>query len=410
MPWQQWVRIGPGFTVYRNNAVTVTARYENARKQPVEVVWTNAGVYTNIYINTPWQWSSGRSTWGMCGDNDGWAGNDATFVARNVWKLFQVTGGNRDMFQNPRQRALDLEISDFSAEDLSAEKKLDELNGITQLEDLEEYTAGDLPSLVEIEEQGGNAAAVANKVLGANGKANAGLGRVSLRAATPAARNETRAQCRGIHGTTRKECQFDILRGVDAVIERGIMQRANVVGKEVELKRCTLIDPYTFMLVSSETLPKPETAKEGYSYAFMFSPRDIISKNRCVVLEKGSDLFVTQTGAKLSVGVGSASCSIENVFRAGKWTAVSFAVYRNGDLQVFVNRKPACAAKGNGKFTFNKEQLIVGSSESSDSCNGRLAHLYYVPQSITKSEALIHGQRNPYDCHPTKARKIQTQK
>jgi len=331
--------------------------------------------------------SSGRSMWGLCGNFDTWAGDDSYFLARNWQRLFYVTNGALDMFTHSGQRSHETEMLEFSKADLDLQAKLDKLNGVVQAEDLQanmDETLAAPPPAAATETQ--------DELDQAKPEA------VNLGLATPEMKAAARRRCKGSHGETRKQCEVDILNGLPQKDARKTFDALNIEDKQVLLKRCMLVGPNNFMVVPAKTVSKRETKAEGYSYAMWYLPTKITT-SRCVVAEKGNDFFITQNGASLDIGAGKLHCTARDVLHGTKWTSVAVSLHHSGSLQVFINGKAACAAQSKaGLPKDGSKDLVVGGAAGGDSCSGRVAHLYYVPQTITEKEATTHGQLSPFAC------------
>jgi len=140
LPVAQWVRVGDGCSVYIQNGDVATLRY-TFRDQTVSVTLYRAvwgyGNHINLYVDAPWQWSSGRSMWGLCGDYDEWVGDDRLWIDRHWGKMFVVTNSPRDMFRFPNRRTETLiEVGNVGDED--REKQLDKANHVMHYTELVE--------------------------------------------------------------------------------------------------------------------------------------------------------------------------------------------------------------------------------------------------------------------------------
>jgi len=408
LPMGQWQRVGPGYSVLRQDGSTVQFRY-TARGQVVSVIAKLWGHYTDIYINAPWQWSSGRSVFGLCGDFNGWSGDDSLIIGRNHVRMFTVTNQRRDMFRFPQRRTTDLELNDHTPQELLDEWHWDEVNGVRHPEHMQPYEGEDLELVENILNGPAPATAAGGKnvtvsatqaALNNAGKKASPGAKADFGPATPEMTKTARDKCRGSHGEVRKQCMVDLLWGQRANDTRAHFQAANLLGKETLLKRCMVMDKHHFAMFAASSLPPIETAKEGVSLAFWWNP-DTLPAKRCILLEKGRDFFVTQDGSDLSVGIGPLSCTATNVLTNGNWTAVTVVVHHVRGLQLFVNDQPACASPAT-KNVFSAEDkrddLLAGGADSKDTCSGRMAHLYYIPQTVTRKEVSAHGQMHPFAC------------
>jgi len=223
----------------------------------------------------------------------------------------------------------------------------------------------------------------------------------SFSPATPEMKAEAKRRCRGSHGAERKQCMVDILFGVPAGRARKIFDNANLLDKEKCLKRCMVMDHHHFAMFEAAKLPSLESSKEGVSLAFWWNPDKSSASKRCIMLERGKDFFVTQRGLDLAVGAGDLHCTVKDAFLAGKWAPVTITVHHERGLSVYVNDKPACAdARNSEKASVEdkRDDLLIGGADSRDTCSGRLAHLYYIPQTVTRKEVKQHGQISPMAC------------
>jgi len=391
MPRGVWQRLGPGFTVYRAHDMHAVFRYSNSLNQVVTTTldltdWAY-GRFTTVSITAPWQWSSGRSMWGLCGNYDNWEGDDWFFLSRNWQRLFYVTDSALDMFAHGEQRTSDIEMVEFSAADLALEKKLDKLNGVVPAE-----------NMVENLDETLMVPATTPDATNQDANQKAGLEKVSVALATPEMQAIARHRCRGSHGQTRKQCEVDILNGLPAAAARKTFDAINVEDKEKLLKRCMIVGPSNFAIIPAKRVEKREKKSEGYSYAMWYLPSRIAS-GRCVIAEKGSDFFITQNGANLDVGAGALHCTARDVLHGNKWTSVAISLHHSGSLQVYINGKAACAAQSKAALPKDSHNdLIVGGGAKNDACHGRVAHLYYMPQTVTDKEATIHSKISPFGC------------
>jgi len=414
IPAGSWQRLGPGFTVYRAHDRHAVFRYENYRTRQVvttslEVTPWPYGAFTSVSIAAPWQWSSGRSLWGLCLNFNNWVGDDSLFLGRNWGRLFYVTNSANDMFANPGRRTVDIELVDFSEEDIAKEQQLDKLNGVRAAEDLELATEADLqaPPAAVVAPNGGAAsdpnAAVSTAVnpakLGLDGlPAKGGPTKSSVGAATPEMMAIARRRCRGSRGAVRKQCEVDVLNGLPGAAARKSFDKENILVNENLLKRCMLVNPNSFAIVPNAAVRAEEKKSEGFSYAFWYSPSSILTK-RCVLLEKGANFFVTQSGADVSVGANNVTCTARAALVPSRWTAVSVSVHHSGTVKLFINSELACTASSKAGIAKNAADLFVGGADSNDTCSGRIAHLYYIPQVVTVKEAGVHGRLSPFGCH-----------
>jgi len=315
-PQGQWQRVAPGLTVYKANREEIQIRYE-AHGQIVTVVSRPHGSYMDVYLTAPWQWSSGRSLFGLCGDFDTWNGNDNLWIQRNNNRLFVVSETGRDMFKFPQRRTSFLELVDHTPEEIAAERHWDKVNGVAAPEDLQVYSGAELAAVpdtnpaVPAPDTAPNAAAAAtaamdddprnlpkadtqpkvpNPLTQGKPKEADPLSKVSLGPATPNMRKEARHRCRGSHGQARRQCMIDVLMGVPGARARHIFQAANLLSKEKCLKRCMRLDEKHFALFPASELPAMETAKEGISIAFWWNA-DMLPAKRCIMIERGRDFF-----------------------------------------------------------------------------------------------------------------------
>lgn len=280
-------------------------------------------------------------------------------------------------------------MNDHTEVEIDEEKKWDRVNGVRPVEALQMVTVKipvDAPDAGDKDAPKGS------------------IGQPHLGPVTPEMKKELRQKCRGSHGITRKQCMMDIVMGRPAVEARRSLRRANLLGKELSLKRCLAIDNNNFGIYNVNELPKPETPREGTAVAFWWKP-EANPTQRCIMMEKGKDFFITQVGNALSVGAGDAHCTTDNVFQAGKWTPITVTVHKSGSLQVFVNSVPTCAVqqqknRSNSKnvMVSDPAPLLVGGADGADTCKGLMAHIYYIPQAVTVKEAEIHGKIDPFKC------------
>jgi hypothetical protein len=380
----KWTRVGPGLLI-RRDGTTHQFRYT---KKGLTATVKLASI--NLYVTAPWQWSSGRSMFGLCGDYSANSGDDRWFVAKNTNRQIRVTNTVRDLFKHPQKKNFKLPQEDEEAE-AEADAQLDADLDVVHADTIPALEHFIVPAVTDVDDDGNETPKkLSMRDIAAQFPADKVAAAVKTCGALPSKQE-------------LNDCVLDAVMGMKDA--REVQQQAEEQGLDVLLKKCLPINPTTFGMYANKRLPPPKNTDkngtkiedpQGYSFALFFNPEAITGDG--TILEKGAQMTIAQHDDQFVVTAGGATCSAEKALIAAKWTHISAAVSSTGALTVFINGKESCKAAGT-KLTMTEDNVFVGGSrEKIGSAVGRVAHLIYVPLTLTANQATDHGTVSPLSC------------
>jgi len=393
LPRGRWVRVGPGFIVHHSNWRLIYLRYQHRGQQVtttvVEQPW-GGGPYLSVYVNAPWQWSSGRSMWGLCGDYDSASFNDRVFLSRWWRNKFVVTNSRRDFFKFPGKRALSevaTEAIDMDDDELAEEHKLDQENGVVPLESLQVLDTVANPEKLK----------VANTKTNRPEKPRA----TGPKCKTVALKKKFLTFCKAIcQGKTVDNCVDDMCHGMTEAEARKTYVRANAA-KAKTLKQCMTIDEDNFAAFDVDDLPKAKEGSGTYGVAFYFRPERL--RPKATIVEMGPDNGAVGDNKDLVVTVADASCTVKNVLEAGKWTAVGYSTSKAGRLHVIVNGVEKCSKPQEDESEWDgsawEDDLVLGGSQELAVGDGKLAKVQFAAEHLTTTAVKDLLGAQPVGCH-----------
>eukprot|EP00294_Goniomonas_avonlea_P000716 CAMPEP_0114554660 /NCGR_PEP_ID=MMETSP0114-20121206/8331_1 /TAXON_ID=31324 /ORGANISM="Goniomonas sp, Strain m" /LENGTH=905 /DNA_ID=CAMNT_0001739727 /DNA_START=21 /DNA_END=2738 /DNA_ORIENTATION=- len=349
----QWVRVNGKMVRTPNRRIRLDAhtsytlthkrlvvRYRGAQMIAYGTYWKN------IYVRSPRGWSSGRSWTGMCGNNDGSAGND-----RAYWGRIGLSTGN----------------SYFSWARPQSEEELEQADLQDSLKEGMFGTHGEGFQPDNQEEEN-------NKLANADAEH----------------KKAVQKACGAAEGQDKKDCEFDLLAGVakgghhfDPVSVAAI---ANVRDHEKFLGVCLKSDRvFTYAKKLKAKTEKREA--QGASYAFWVHPTSVdASIKDNLIMERGEgSLRITQEGAGLKVQASNSTVECKATLAVANaapntdphFTQFIVSIGADGKINVYASGKLCGSAPGNGAYTPNKTDLQVQVHSGSNS-QVEVARLFYL--------------------------------
>mmetsp|Transcript_5678 Transcript_5678/g.13814 ORF Transcript_5678/g.13814 Transcript_5678/m.13814 type:complete len:944 (+) Transcript_5678:17-2848(+) len=406
LPYRRWVHLGGGaLRIFYANTRVVQIYYCTDKRHCDTRVQINHGgpwrgaSWQDIYVLGRWQWSSGRSMTGLCGNYDSNAANDRNFVFGNV-NQFRVTGTGKSLFKNNRFRKVqaaaeteeDVVVSDdagfktaagWDDEDEEEEMMKEEAEGIhdpeQQLEEPEEKSENPQegepaePEIVPAKEQ-------LKKVI-----------------KTDEAKKKAEAACKGLTDTELEDCEFDAIAGFPEDENRDQKLVEQLVDKEKKLKTCMGVTKEEALVVPPNRLPSP-VPKEGYTIAFWIQVGNIVSEEARSIISRDNMIDISIKGTAMTFKAGSAQCVAQTAIVAGRWIQATMTVEANGSFQVYFNGDESCTANAEERQN-NAEPLVIGKKNTAP-CIARISQLYYAPIHITENTNKMRYalRRPPRDC------------
>jgi len=89
------------------------------------------------------------------------------------------------------------------------------------------------------------------------------------------------------------------------------------------------------------------------------------------------------------------------VIDAEKWVPITVVIHHVRGLSVYAGDKPVCSDARNSEKAEMEDKdvdLIAGGADGEHTCSGSMAHLYYIPQTVTRKEVHQHGEISPLAC------------
>eukprot|EP00339_Tiarina_fusa_P000635 CAMPEP_0117028904 /NCGR_PEP_ID=MMETSP0472-20121206/20978_1 /TAXON_ID=693140 ORGANISM="Tiarina fusus, Strain LIS" /NCGR_SAMPLE_ID=MMETSP0472 /ASSEMBLY_ACC=CAM_ASM_000603 /LENGTH=927 /DNA_ID=CAMNT_0004736527 /DNA_START=30 /DNA_END=2813 /DNA_ORIENTATION=+ len=429
LPYRKWVHLGGGaLRIFYANTRVIQVYYCWDKKFCDTRVQINHGgpwrgaSWQDIYILGRWQWSSGRSMSGLCGNYDSNAGNDRGFVFPRIAK-FRVTNQDRSFFKNPRFRkvmeaetAEDIVVSDdpgFEASkmDDGAEDRFD--GDADKAEDAGDDDDEPMMTEEEKDEEAKEGIRDPKQPLTPPGADDfpdeksdmapemplpvEGKEELKKIFKTEAMRKAVEAKCKGLEATEKRDCMFDVAAGMPAQQTRAMDRVEMLVDKEKKLKKCLGITKEEQLVVQNNRLPSPEPS-EGYTVAFWLMLAKADEEKTLSIMSKDNMLDVSVKGQSLTFKAGEAECTAENPVALGEWGQYTLTVEKTGSFQVYYNGEESCSAKAE-KRQQNSEPLVVG-KKGMPPAIARLSQLYYAPIHISENMNKMRYavRRPPKDC------------
>jgi len=408
LPLGQWIRVGDGCTVMARDGSNAQFRYE-FRNQVVSISigrqdWP-FGNFINVYVDAPWEWSSGRSMWGLCGDYDAWVGNDRIWIDRNAHQRFAVTNSANDFFRFPTRRT-EVLIQEGNVGEKNREAVLDKANGVLHVSEFVEENAEVQAKMHADLAEAVFATTERRRRQNAEDETDVPDRHINLHGVSKAVIAKAEKHCGDVQKAAKshvmKQCVFDVLNGMRGAA--WVFGMANEKGHEKECKRCMHISAESFSLVGKDTLPAEESKEEGFSVALWYKPTDQTNDDASILERGTSALVVAQNGDDLKVSLGTNSCTCQHALPKDDWTSILVAVHRTNPTKVFVNRKLCCQVpldlEGESFDEVYHTDLVIGGSGNSVA-EGDVAHVFFMPSVVTTKLANLNGNVKPVDCDPS---------
>lgn len=431
---RQWPRHGRRYCVgnlcYSFHGNWFVARYKGAIVRAATNPWWHSR-YMDLYVRAPWNWSSGRSMTGMCGNYDGNAANDRSVfgLARNYYVL-----GNfrRSMFRNPRARLTELQTSLA----VNEEEDIEDAKWSSRAKGADKFTEkGKKPAAKAEKAKSGFAAAnaadaaadAADAAAAAREKAEEKADRDADAAearkidefktkqkrvkgptknfvipkdvkVSKATIRKARKGCAHLFGAARKECVEDALAGEPVKEAAAAAKEGEVQDSATLLSTCVPLDQVNSGTYNADRFKRPKT-NQGYTFAFWYQPKDPRAhKERRSVMSKGNELDVSVKNGKLRVTVAGKSCDSKKKLSWDEWTQITIATSSKGVFTLYINGEKQCS-KNSGQEVINKEALVIGKKGMKPAI-GHVAHLYYAPLNVNAGPQLkeFTSRRPPASC------------